>query len=61
MDIFNLMYDDFKFDKNKPLRLFEAFSGIGTQHMALKRLGIDVELVGISEIEKELENDTRRN
>ena len=52
MDIFNLMYDDFKFSRDKPIRLFEAFSGIGTQHMALKNLGLDIELVGISEIDK---------
>ena len=52
MDIFNLMYDDFKFSRDKPIRLFEAFAGIGTQHMALKNLGLDVELVGISEIDK---------
>ena len=35
-----------------PLKIFEAFSGIGTQHMALKRLGIDFEVVAISEINK---------
>ena len=32
------------------LRVFEAFAGIGTQRMALKRLGIPHEVVGISEI-----------
>ena len=32
------------------LRVFEAFSGIGTQRMALRNLGIDHEVVGISEI-----------
>ena len=52
MDIFNLMYDDFKFSRDKPIRLFEAFAGIGTQYMALKNLGLDIELVGISEIDK---------
>ena len=35
-----------------PIRMFEAFSGIGTQAMALKRLGVDYELVGFSEIDK---------
>ncbi|MCU5510286.1 DNA cytosine methyltransferase [Bacillus cereus] len=34
------------------LRVFEAFSGIGTQSMALKRLGVDYETVGIAEIDK---------
>ena len=32
------------------LRVFEAFSGIGTQRMALERLGIPHQVVGISEI-----------
>lgn len=31
------------------LRVFEAFAGIGAQHAALKRLGINYEIVGISE------------
>lgn len=35
----------------KPLRLFESFSGMGTQAMALKKLGINVENVCTSEIE----------
>lgn len=34
------------------LRVFEAFAGVGTQSMALKRLGIDYEVVGIAEIDK---------
>lgn len=33
------------------LKVFEAFAGIGTQAMALKRLNIDFEIVGISEID----------
>lgn len=36
----------------QPVRLFEAFSGIGTQAMALKRLGVKIEHIGISEIDK---------
>lgn len=31
------------------LRVFEAFAGIGAQASALKRLGIDYEIVGISD------------
>ncbi len=31
------------------LKVFEAFAGIGAQHSALKRAGIDYEIVGISE------------
>lgn len=34
------------------LRVFEAFSGIGSQRMALKKIGIEHEVVGISEIDK---------
>lgn len=33
------------------IKLFEAFAGYGSQHLALKRLGIDVDVVGISEID----------
>ena len=33
------------------MRVFEAFAGYGSQHLALKRLGIDFEIVGISEID----------
>ena len=36
----------------QPVRLFEAFAGIGTQAMALKRLGVEIKHVGISEIDK---------
>lgn len=35
--------------KNKKLKVFEAFAGIGAQSIALQRLGIDYEVVGISE------------
>lgn len=34
------------------LKVFEAFAGIGTQRMALDRLGIEHEVVAISEIDK---------
>lgn len=34
------------------IRVFEAFAGIGAQHQALKELGLDYEIVGISEIDK---------
>lgn len=34
------------------LKVFEAFSGIGAQRMSLRNLGIDFEVVGISEIDK---------
>lgn len=34
------------------IKVFEAFAGIGTQRMALRNLGIEHEVVGISEIDK---------
>ena len=34
------------------LKVFEAFSGVGAQRMALRNLGIEHEVVGISEIDK---------
>lgn len=34
------------------IRVFESFSGIGTQRMALERLGIPIELVGTSDIDE---------
>jgi DNA (cytosine-5)-methyltransferase 1 len=50
MNIFELLHEPLKL--TQPIRMFEAFSGIGTQAMALKRLGVDYELVGFSEIDK---------
>ena len=35
----------------KKLRVFEAFSGYGSQSIALRNLGIDYDVVGISEID----------
>lgn len=31
------------------LKVFEAFAGVGSQHMALRNLGVDYEVVGVSE------------
>ena len=50
MNLFDAHKDQLKL--KQPVRLFEAFSGIGTQAMALKRLGVEIEHVGISEIDK---------
>lgn len=36
-------------EKNKKLRVFEAFAGIGAQNKALKNANINYEIVGISE------------
>ena len=34
------------------IKVFEGFAGIGTQRMALKNLGVEHEVIGISEIDK---------
>lgn len=49
-NIFELLKDPYHLP-NKP-KLFEAFAGVGMQRMAFNRLGIDYEMVGISEIDK---------
>ena len=40
-----------KYTKENPLRVFTAFSGYDSQCLALRRLGIDYDLVGWSEID----------
>lgn len=37
------------YDRSRKLRVFEAFAGIGAQATALDRIGIDYEVVGISD------------
>lgn len=39
------------FDMDK-LKVFESFSGVGSQAMALRNIGVDFEVVGISEVDK---------
>lgn len=34
------------------LKVFESFSGVGSQAMALRNIGVDFEVVGISEVDK---------
>ena len=46
-----------RYNKENPLRVFEAFAGYGSQHMAFERIkksipGFDFKVVGISEIDK---------
>lgn len=52
LDLFDALYEDFKFDTNKPLRVVELFSGIGFQSMGMKLAEIPHEVVAISEIDK---------
>ena len=51
INFFELTLPHFKFT-HRPIKLFEAFAGIGCQAMALNKLGIEYETVGISEIDK---------
>jgi DNA (cytosine-5)-methyltransferase 1 len=50
--LWSYIYPPFKFPKGHKVKMFEAFSGIGCQAMALKRVTNDYELVGFSEIDK---------
>ena len=50
MNIFEILNEKYTLPA-KP-KLFEAFAGIGCQRLAFNRLGIEVEMVGISEIDK---------
>lgn len=36
----------------EPIKIFTTFTGIGSPEMALKNIGIDYEIVGISEVDK---------
>ena len=42
---------EWKYTKENPLKVFEAFAGFGSQALALKYIGIPYEVVGIAEIE----------
>lgn len=48
-NLFELVMPKIEFDINEPIKLFEAFSGIGTQAMALKKLGFQINHIGISD------------
>lgn len=43
---------EWKFTEERPLRVFEAFAGYGSQAMALRNIGVPFRVVGISEIDK---------
>ena len=49
-NIFELLREPYHLPKK--VKLFEAFAGIGCQRMAFNRLGIEVDPIGISEIDK---------
>lgn len=48
---FGVYLEDFKFKKEDKVKVFEAFSGVGMQRMALDKLGANYESVGYSEID----------
>ena len=50
MNIFEILNEKYTLPA-KP-KLFEAFAGIGCQRLAFDQLGIEVEMVGVSEIDK---------
>lgn len=49
-NIFELLREPYHLPKK--VKLFEAFAGIGCQRLAFNRLGIEVDPIGISEIDK---------
>lgn len=51
VDVLEAIFRNIKFAE-KPLRVFEAFAGYGSQSMALRNIGVEHEVVGISEIDK---------
>ena len=40
INLFELTKPRFKCDNNQPIKVFEAFSGVGMQLLALNRLGV---------------------
>lgn len=52
LDLFDLLYPTFRFEKDKPIRLVELFSGIGFQRMGMDLANIPYEVVATSEIDK---------
>ena len=50
IDLFDVLYDDFKF--TQPLRTITLFSGIGFQEMGMDLAEIPYEMIGTSEIDK---------
>lgn len=50
LNIFDMLYDDFKIQKK--IRLIELFAGVGSQAMALRDLGADFEHYRVVEFDK---------
>lgn len=53
LDLFDLLYEDYNLPNDRPIRLIESFAGIGTQRMGFERVGIDVDVIGIIEVDKD--------
>ena len=47
-----IMDIEWSYTAERPLRVFEAFAGYGSQSMALRNIGVPYEVVGISEIDR---------
>ena len=43
LNIFELLYEDYKINKETPLRIIELFAGYGSQSLAVKSLGVKYE------------------
>lgn len=52
LDLFDILYPTFKFDKKRPIRVVTTFSGLGFQEMGMDLAEIPYEMVGTSEIDK---------
>ncbi len=52
LDLFDVMYERFMFEQNKPIKALTLFSGIGFQEMGMDLAEIPYEMVGTSEIDK---------
>lgn len=51
VDVLEAIFRNIDFGSDR-LRVFEAFSGYGSQSMALRNIGVDFDVIGISEIDK---------
>ena len=52
LDLFDILYPTFKFDKKRPIRVVTTFSGLGFQEMGMDLAEIPFSVVGTSEIDK---------
>ena len=53
LNLYELLHTTFKWPKEKTIRVFETFAGIGAQAKGFENLQINHEVTGISEIDKD--------